>query len=177
MVLQVEGLMKRLNVEMNIPIESGIVGRLVEQSQERVEGSNFDVRKHLLEYDDVLNMQRQRIYDQRDKVFIKEDLTEDVLDMLEADIENRVDPGLEDEEGPWKLVAYLSDIQPSIDFESVFYPNLTLRILADDISKKYGGLPIKPEQAKEALLKLSEESLNSEFEHLIGSAQTSLGKG
>ena len=77
--LQVEGLMKRLNVEENIPIESGIVGRLVEQSQERVEGSNFDVRKHLLEYDDVLNMQRQRIYDQRNMVFTKEDLTEDVL--------------------------------------------------------------------------------------------------
>ena len=50
-----------------------LVGRLVEQSQERVEGSNFDVRKHLLEYDDVLNMQRKRIYSQRDMVFVKED--------------------------------------------------------------------------------------------------------
>jgi preprotein translocase subunit SecA len=174
--LQVEGLMKRLNVEENIPIESGIVGRLVEQSQERVEGSNFDVRKHLLEYDDVLNMQRQRIYDQRDMAFTKNDLTEDVFTMLEADIENRVNPGLEDEEGPWKLVAYLSDIQPSIDFESIFYPNLTLRILADDIAKSYGGLPIDPEQAKEALLKLSEDSLNSEFEHLMLSAQNSLDR-
>ena len=42
---------------------------MIEQSQHRVEGSNFDVRKHLLEYDDVLNTQRKRIYDQRDRVF------------------------------------------------------------------------------------------------------------
>lgn len=174
--LQVEGLMKRLNVEENIPIESGIVGRLVEQSQERVEGSNFDVRKHLLEYDDVLNMQRQRIYDQRNMVFTKEDLTEDVLAMLRSDIENRVDPGMEDDEGPWKLVAYLSDIQPSIEYENVFYPNLTFRILADDISHANGGFPIKKEIAKKALLDLSEESINAELEHLLSSAQTSLDK-
>ena len=174
--LQVEGLMKRLNVEENIPIESGIVGRLVEQSQERVEGSNFDVRKHLLEYDDVLNMQRQRIYDQRNMVFTKEDLTEDVLAMLRSDIENRVDPGMEDDEGPWKLVAYLSDIQPSIEYENVFYPNLTFRILADEISKTNGGFPIKKEIAKKALLALSEESINAELEHLLSSAQISLDK-
>ena len=69
---QVEGLLNRLNIDESLPIESGIVGRLVEQSQERVEGANFDVRKHLLEYDDVLNAQRKRIYEQRDKVFVKE---------------------------------------------------------------------------------------------------------
>ena len=46
---QVEGLLSRLNIDESLPIESGLVGRLVEQSQERVEGSNFDVRKHLLE--------------------------------------------------------------------------------------------------------------------------------
>ena len=62
---QVEGLMSRLNIDEAIPIESGMVGRLVEQSQTRVEGANFDVRKHLLEYDDVLNTQRERIYTQR----------------------------------------------------------------------------------------------------------------
>src|SRR5574338_1172770 len=57
---QIEGLLARLNIDESLPIESGLVGRLVEQSQERVEGANFDVRKHLLEYDDVLNSQRKR---------------------------------------------------------------------------------------------------------------------
>ena len=51
--VQGENLMRRLNLDEMVPIESGVLGRLVEQSQTRVEGSNFDVRKHLLEYDDV----------------------------------------------------------------------------------------------------------------------------
>ena len=66
---QVDSLMQRLSIDEAIPIESGIIGRMVEQSQTRVEGANFDVRKHLLEYDDVLNSQRMRIYSQRDQVF------------------------------------------------------------------------------------------------------------
>ena len=57
-----EDLMDRLKVDPSLPIESGMLGRMVEQAQERVEGNNFDVRKHLLEYDDVLNSQRKRIY-------------------------------------------------------------------------------------------------------------------
>ena len=96
--------------------------------------------------------------------------------MLRSDIEKRVDPGMEDDEGPWKLVAYLSDIQPSIDYENVFYPNLTFRILADDIAETNSGFPIKTEIAKKALLELSEESINAELEHLLSSAQTSLDK-
>jgi preprotein translocase subunit SecA len=51
---QADGLMQRLKVDDAVPIEAGLVTRIVEQSQTRVEGSNFDVRKHLLEYDDVL---------------------------------------------------------------------------------------------------------------------------
>ncbi len=168
---QVEGLMRRLNIEENIPIESGIVARLVEQSQERVEGANFDVRKHLLEYDDVLNMQRQRIYDQRDRVFTKEDLTEDVLDMLKADIENRVAPGMKDEDGPWKLVAYLSDVQPPLDYEGIFYPSVALHILMDEIIAKDGILPKSYAEVKSLLLEIATESINAEYQHLVSSAQ------
>jgi preprotein translocase subunit SecA len=70
-----------------------------------VEGANFDVRKHLLEYDDVLNKQRGQIYSQRDRIFVKEDLSEDIAEMLEAEVTKRIDIGLTDEEGPWKLIA------------------------------------------------------------------------
>ena len=52
---QADGLMQRLKIDDAMPLEIGLVGRIVEQSQTRVEGANFDVRKHLLEYDDVLN--------------------------------------------------------------------------------------------------------------------------
>jgi preprotein translocase subunit SecA len=70
---QVETLMGRMGIDEALPLEMRLVGRVIEQAQTRVEGSNFDVRKHLLEYDDVLNDQRQRIYDQRDVIFDKQD--------------------------------------------------------------------------------------------------------
>ncbi len=173
---QVEGLMRRLNIEENIPIESGIVARLVEQSQERVEGANFDVRKHLLEYDDVLNMQRQKIYDQRDRVFTKADLTEDVMEMLQVDIENRVEPGMKDEEGPWKLVAYLSDVQPPLDFEGIFYPSINLHILMDEVIAKDGRIPADYAEVKKLLLEIASESIEAEYQHLVASAQNTFDR-
>ena len=82
-----------------------MLGRLVEQAQERVEGYNFDIRKHLLEYDDVLNDQRERIYKERDRVLVKEDMEEDVLEMLRSELKRRIPEALDDPEGPWKLAG------------------------------------------------------------------------
>ncbi|MGB6423630.1 MAG: hypothetical protein WBF05_17490, partial [Anaerolineales bacterium] len=79
---QADSLMQRMKIDDALPLEMGLVGRLVEQSQTRVEGANFDVRKHLLEYDDVLNNQRGKIYAQRNRIFTKDDLTDDVTEML-----------------------------------------------------------------------------------------------
>ena len=88
--VQMEALMGRLKVDPSLPIESGLLGRMVEQAQERVEGNNFDVRKHLLEYDDVLNAQRNRIYAERDRSFSKEDLHEDVIELLRTELQERI---------------------------------------------------------------------------------------
>ena len=75
---QVSSLMERLRVDDSLPLEVRLVGNVIEQSQHRIEGANFDVRKHLLEYDDVLNQQRAQIYGQRDRIFVKEDLSDDI---------------------------------------------------------------------------------------------------
>lgn len=64
----IAGLMDRLGVEEDVPIEAGLVSRAIEQSQTRVEGYNFDMRKHVLEYDDVVNKQRNVIYAQRRRI-------------------------------------------------------------------------------------------------------------
>lgn len=158
---QVEGLLSRLNIDEDVPIESGIIGKLVESSQTRVEGANFDVRKHLLEYDDVLNSQRERIYEQRDRIFDKEDLREDVDEMLRVEVKRRVEEGLKDEEGPWKLLAYLEDIQPAIDLGGVTYPSYTLKLMMDRI-----GSPETVEELKTSILDLAQESLESWHDHL-----------
>ncbi len=121
---QADSLMQRLKIDDAMPIEMGMVGRIVEQSQNRVEGANFDVRKHLLEYDDVLNTQRAKIYGQRNRIFTKEDLSEDVAEMLNAEVSRRVPEALKDEEGPWKMLAWLDQIQPPLQFSNYYFPIL-----------------------------------------------------
>ncbi len=162
---QVENLWKRIFFDESMPLEMNIIGRIVEQSQERVEGANFDVRKHLLEYDDVLNSQRQRIYDQRDKVFIKPELQEDILDMLHIELQKRIPLALEDEEGPWKLLAYLEEIQPAIEYEHISYPSFPVQLLLDEINSKISSNSPTKEEYQKTLLSLAEDALEAELDH------------
>ncbi|NLN69358.1 MAG: hypothetical protein GX142_01015, partial [Chloroflexi bacterium] len=158
---QVETILSRLNIDEGMPIEHGLIGRLVESSQTRVEGANFDVREHLLEYDDVLNSQRERIYEQRDRIFDKEDLREDVTEMLRTEVGRRVQEGLQDEEGLWKLLAYLDDIQPPIDQNGVYHPSFTLQVLMDAI-----GTPDSVEALQERLMEVAAGSLDAWHAHI-----------
>jgi preprotein translocase subunit SecA len=84
---RVTGLMERLGLDDDTYIESGIVGKTIESAQSRVEGFNFDIRKRVVEFDDVINRQRETIYAERDKVLRNEDLTETVRAFLEEEIE------------------------------------------------------------------------------------------
>ena len=78
---RIQGIMSRLGMEEGVPIEHGLVTRAIENAQKKVEGHNFDIRKHLFEYDDVMNKQREVIYNQRREVLKGETLKEEVLDM------------------------------------------------------------------------------------------------
>jgi preprotein translocase SecA subunit len=81
---RIQGIMNRLGMEEGVPIEHGLVTRAIENAQKKVEAHNFDIRKHLLEYDDVLNKQREVIYSQRREVLRGETLKEDVLEMAQG---------------------------------------------------------------------------------------------
>ena len=72
---RVAGLMERLGLDEDMAIESRLVSKTIESAQTRVEGYNFDIRKRVVEYDDVINKQRETIYEERDKVLRNEDLT------------------------------------------------------------------------------------------------------
>ncbi|MGZ9224253.1 MAG: preprotein translocase subunit SecA [Anaerolineales bacterium] len=132
---QVSSLMERLRVDDSLPLEARLVGNVIEQSQHRIEGANFDVRKHLLEYDDVLNKQRAQIYGQRDRIFVKEDLSDDIAEMLDLEIRQRVAAGLVDEEGPWKLIAWLEQVQPPFMAGERLFPSFGLSLLLQDLSR------------------------------------------
>jgi len=164
---QVSNLMERLKVDDSLPLESRIVSNIVEQSQGRVEGANFDVRKHLLEYDDVLNSQRERIYSQRDRVFTKEDLSEDIYDMLQTEIETRVPAGLIDEEGPWKLMAWLEQIQPPFAYgDERIFPSFGLRLLLEELNSQ--------EDVHSATLELVSQAIEMEQAHTLNAIQSLL---
>jgi preprotein translocase subunit SecA len=84
---RVAGLMERLGLEDDTAIESRLVSRTIESAQTRVEGFNFDIRKRVVEFDDVINKQRETIYAERDKVLRNEDLTETVREFLDQEID------------------------------------------------------------------------------------------
>ena len=80
---RISSIMERVGIEENEPIEHKYISRAIENAQKRVEGQNFDIRKHLLEYDDVMNKQRKVVYEQRKKVLRGENLWNDVEEMVE----------------------------------------------------------------------------------------------
>ncbi len=101
---RVTGLMERLGLDEDTAIESRLVSRTIESAQSRVEGFNFDIRKRVVEYDDVINKQRETIYAERDKVLHNEDLTETVQIFLDDEVDSLVDSHLIGEDpGEWNL--------------------------------------------------------------------------
>ncbi len=91
---RVAGLMERMGLEGEVALESRLVSRTIESAQTRVEGYNFDIRKRVVEYDDVINKQRETIYAERDKVLRNEDLTETVRTFVDQELDALVDQHL-----------------------------------------------------------------------------------
>jgi preprotein translocase subunit SecA len=96
---RVANLMGRLGLDDDVAIENSLVSRSIESAQTRVEGFNFDIRKRVVEYDDVINKQREWVYKERDKVLRNEDLTETIRGFLDEQVETL-------------LTAHVSDANP-----------------------------------------------------------------
>jgi preprotein translocase subunit SecA len=88
---RVAGLMERLGLEDDVAIESRLVSKTIESAQSRVEGFNFDIRKRVVEFDDVINKQRETIYAERDKVLHNESLTDTVRAFLDEELDALLD--------------------------------------------------------------------------------------
>ena len=108
---RISSVMDRIGVEEGQPIEHNLISKAIEGAQKRVEGQNFDIRKHLLEYDDVMNRQRQVVYEQRRDVLGGSDLWLTVDDMLKEVVEDIVCDYLDEKVRPdeWDIKG-LSDI-------------------------------------------------------------------
>ncbi len=129
-----KGLVDRVWIE-DIPIEHDWVTRAIEQAQVKMESYNFDIRKHLLEYDDVLNKQREVIYGQRHRILTKADLREDLRGWLEEEVTRILGEDLKGEYGESRLLSHLDALLPGfILSEEEIWPPFSLTLVQQAIN-------------------------------------------
>ncbi|MDP4114399.1 MAG: SEC-C metal-binding domain-containing protein, partial [Bacillota bacterium] len=111
-----KAMMSKLGMDDTQPIQSKMVSRAVESAQKRVEGNNFDARKQLLQYDDVLRQQREIIYKQRDEVLESDNLREIVEGMILRTIQRNVEAHapLSDDEETWNLKGIVDFVHATL---------------------------------------------------------------
>jgi len=121
----IEGVMERLGMDDDMPIENKIITRAIENAQKKVESRNFSIRKNVLEYDDVINQQREVIYGERNKVLNGEDLKETIFSMIEDVIDVAVNnfAGEIKFSDDWDRVGLVSYIDQYILPQSGFRPD------------------------------------------------------
>src|SRR5262245_18347334 len=120
---RISGLMLKLGMEEGVPIEHRLVTRSIERAQKQVEAQNFGIRKHLLEYDDVMNKQRTAVYDMRRMILEGKDTREHVLGLARDVIEWYLDNYCAERDDPanWSLESLQSALKETFGFE----PTLT----------------------------------------------------
>ena len=131
---KISQIMTFLKAEEDLPIEAKMVTSAVENAQKRVEAHNFDIRKHVLQYDDVMNTQREVIYRERRKILEGSDISESVLEMLKEHLENilymHINPETQQE-------SWLDDAIPNLYSSAIGdIPLLKSALSTDDLRNK-----------------------------------------
>jgi len=136
-------LMETLNVDENMPIEMKILSNTIESAQKKVESQNYAMRKHVLEYDNVMNRQRELIYAQRNQVLDDADIKQSILKMLDETIETSVDTFCADGSGfdEWNIAGlrdkFLGWLTNTDDFKTKMSRNEIKEMLIERGHKKY----------------------------------------
>ncbi|MFC1979470.1 preprotein translocase subunit SecA [Chloroflexota bacterium] len=152
---RIKGFMEWAGMDEDTPIENALVSRSIESAQVRVEGYHFDMRKHLVEYDDVVNKHRELIYGERRKILSGADLKANILSMVEEEIQSTVRAYLGDEHG------IDEDMEGLVNEVSTIFP-LPPAFNASTLSQ------MKPEEIEEKLMEHA-GALYEEREKELGS--------
>ena len=117
-----ELMIKKLGLLEDEPIEAGILTKAIENAQKKVEGNNFSARKRLLDYDQVMNEQRELIYAQRKEVLTGENLKEEIMSMTKEVITRIVDAccGTDEDPTTWNMDELNAQLKPEFDFTEQF---------------------------------------------------------
>ena len=147
---RIMGMMDSLGLDEDTPIDAKILSNAVENAQKSVESRNFRVRKSVLEYDDVMNTQREVIYAQRQKVLDGEDLRENILHNLHALVESSVTTALAQTGG---LVDETSGRTILAQFQGIYFPRgawtIPEKATAAEVTKQIYKLALKTYEIKE----------------------------
>ena len=139
---RISKIMEKLGMEEGEPIEHTMVTRAIETAQKRVEAHNFEIRKHLLEYDDVMNTQRQIIYGERNKILEGESLKDTLEEMRGEVIDGQLALYTNEETYPeeWDLAGLTEAVKRQFDLEISWpaeeVPSLTQALLRDSIEER-----------------------------------------
>jgi preprotein translocase subunit SecA len=139
---RLKGLMGKLGMDDGQPIEHRMVSNAIEKAQKRVEGHNFDIRKHLLEYDNVMNKQREVIYAQRRQILAGEGLQDDIQEMSSELVED--------------LIAEYTNDSPPEEWD--------LQGLSDAFQRQFGFRLHFPEELNGNLEEFMVEEVNNRFQ-------------
>jgi preprotein translocase subunit SecA len=149
----IAGMMDRLGVEEAVPIEHNLVSRAIENAQVKVEGYNFDLRKHVLEYDDVVNQQRELIYEQRRLILSEENLRPIIEEMVAEQIDLLLQQYLSAEHrDDWDLNGLHSALRAFIPLPESANPAAWSTRTADEIAAELHEAAGRAYDAREAEL-------------------------
>jgi preprotein translocase subunit SecA len=134
---RISKIMDRLGIEEDQPIEHRLVTRAIESAQRKVEAHNFEIRKHLLEYDNVMNKQREVIYSQRREVLAGEDLKETMMEMVEEQAEDIVDQFADEKvhSEDWDLKGLQDALYQQFPFRWPSFPQAQDGFKRDDLKE------------------------------------------
>ncbi len=150
------GLVAAMGLKEDEPIEQKMLSNAIENAQKRVEGNHFQIRSHVLQYDDVMNVQRDTIYKQRQQVLRGEDVTDAILKMIDEFVDTTVESytGSEDIPDYWNLEGLIGYV------EQIYVPEGMVSYTKDDLQT------LTKKDLKERLLDIAHEQYGAKKEEL-----------
>lgn len=149
---RVKGFMEWAGMEEDIPIEHDLITKTIGNAQTRVEGHNFDIRKHLLEYDDVVNKQREIIYQQRHQVLSEENLKPIIMDMIHEELAGLVALHTAGYAEDWDLEALQASLRTIMPLPASLTSSRWGKLTPQEIEEQILGLADRLYEEKERQL-------------------------
>lgn len=162
---RISGLLERFGFEEDIPIENTLITKSIDQAQGKAVGQSFDIRKHLVEYDDVMNKQREFIYRDRRRILEGENLKEQVIDLTRNRIHEIIDEYTEGDSDNWDLPKLVRNIGLSL---------LTTPLENTQTFQAVTTPPTSEEEMEEIVLQALEEVMDVKLEELHGLSRQDL---